>query len=196
MIGVIRKFHIYAGLLTFAQLTVYGIAGLVATIQSGAERSKEPHSVYYAAFSVPPSSTDREIAALVYRTLQFPITRPVPDWYLRRTPDNHLLLDFYNINGIHRVVVLENEGRLRVEEIRNSTGAFLGDIHAATLAGDENPGLLRAWAVWNEVAMWTLLAFCASGVWLWLASRPGYKWAWLSVAAGTASLAVLWRVFR
>ncbi len=196
MIGVIRKLHIYAGVLTFAQLMVYGIAGLVATVQSGAERSQAPQSVYYAAFAVPSSSTDKEVAALVYRTLHFPITRPVPDWYLQRTPNNHLLLDFYNINGIHRVVVLENEGRLRVEEIRNSTGLFLEDIHAATPAGEGNPGIIRAWAVWNEVAMWTLLAFCASGVWLWLASRPGYAWAWLSAAAGTASLTVLWRVFR
>ena len=56
----------------------------------------------------------------------------MPDWFLRRTPENHLLLDFYNVNGIYRVIVLEQEKRLRVEEIRNSIWLFLEDIHAAT----------------------------------------------------------------
>lgn len=196
MIGLIRKLHIYAGLLTFSQLVVYGIAGLVATVQSGAERAKTPHSVYYVPFVVPPNSADKDIAALVYRTLNFPITRPVPDWYLQHTADHHLLLDFYNINGIHRVMVLEEEHRLRVEEIRNSTGLFLEDIHAATPEDENTPPLVRAWAVWNEVAMWTLLGFCASGIWLWLASRASDTWAWVSLGAGTGSMAALWWAFR
>ena len=72
------------------------------------------------------------------------LARPIPDWFLRRTPDHHLLLDFYNINGIVRVVVLEDEGKLRIEDIRNSAGLFLEDIHAATLGDDEAPGLVRA----------------------------------------------------
>jgi hypothetical protein len=196
MNGAIRKIHIYAGLLTFAQLAVYGIAGLVAAFYAGGERPKIPHSIQYVPFTVPASSTDKEVAGLVYQALNLPLARPVPDWYLRHTEDNHLLLDFYNVNGIRRVVVLENEHRLRVEEIRNSTWLFLEDIHAATPGDEDAPGMVRAWAWWNELAMWTLLAFCASGIWLWLISRPRYGWAWVSVAAGTASIAVFWTVFR
>ena len=105
----------------------------------------------------------------------------MPDWFLRRTPDNDLLLDFYNINGIWRVVVLEREQRLRIDEIRNSTGLFLADVHAMTSGDDEAPGRVRAWAIYNELAMWSLLGFCGSGVYLWLTASARSVWAWASV---------------
>ena len=193
---LIRKLHIYAGLLVFAHLTVYGIAGVVATVQPGLERPKTAKAIRHISFTPPPSATDRQVADKVYEVLKLPLTRPMPDWFLRHTRDNHLLLDFYNINGIYRVVVLENEHQLRVEEIHNSLGLFLEDIHAST-TGDENaPGWVRAWGIWNELAMWLLLGFCVSGVYLWLATRPSDRLAWISLAAGCITLAGLWWGFR
>ncbi len=193
---LIRKIHIYAGLLVFTQLIIYGIAGVAATFHSGGERPKEPHETRYVPFTVPASATDKQVADLVYRQMNFPLSRPMPDWFLRHTPDNHLLLDFYNINGIYRVVVLENEGRLRVEDIRNNSWLFLEDIHASTPADEDQPRLMRFWAWWNEIGMWTLLGFCASGAWLWFTARPRFVWAWMSLAGGAASLAILWAIFR
>lgn len=193
---LIRKVHIYAGLLTFTQLLIYGIAGLVATLQPARERPKEPHSTRYVPFNAPASATEKELAAQVFRQLNLPLTRPMPDWFLQHTPDNHLLLDFYNINGIYRVVVLKEENRLRVEDIRNSTALFLEDIHASTTGDEAAPGLMRAWAMWNELGMWALLGFCATGVWLWLSTRPRDPWAWLALAAGVSSFAWMWRLFR
>jgi hypothetical protein len=196
MTDLIRKIHIYAGLLSFSHLIVYGIAGLVATAQNQLERPKIPGSVRYVPFSPPPSATDKQVAAEVYRTLQFPLARPIPDWFLRRTPENHLLLDFYNMNGIRRVVVLENEKRLRIEEIRNSFGLFLEDVHAATPADRDAPTLVRIWAAWNEFAMWCLIAFCISGVYLWLATRPRFYWAYIAGFGGFAAFAVLYELIR
>lgn len=193
---LIRKLHIYTGLLTFAHLIIYGIAGLVATMQPGPERPKSPQSIRHVPIAIPPSATDKQVARLVYDTLKLPLTRPMPDWFLRRTPDNHLLLDFYNINGIYRVIVLENEQRLRVEEIRNSIWLFLEDIHAATPGDEEAPAAIRAWALWNEAAMWSLLVFGLSGAYLWLTTRPQFIWAWAALTAGTAAIAILWSVFR
>jgi hypothetical protein len=41
---------------------------------------------------------------------------------------NNLRLDFHDANGSHQVTVLENQGRLRVETIRNSyTNGFRSD---------------------------------------------------------------------
>jgi hypothetical protein len=196
MRNLLLKLHIYAGLLTFAQLMLYGIAGLVATAQAAAERPKVPHTIRYVPFTVPASATDTQVADEVYRTLQLPLTRPMPGWFLRRTPENDLLLDFYNINGIWRVVVLERENRLRIEAIRNSLGLFLGDVHATTIGDAEAPRLLRAWALYNEFAMWCLLAFCGSGVYLWLTAQARSWWAWASLATGTGSFAALWLAFR
>ncbi len=195
MTGVIRKLHIYAGLLVFTQLIVYGIAGLVATF-SGFERPKKPIAVRYVPFTVPPSATDKQVSDLVYRTLNLPLNRPIPDWFLRRTPDHHLLLDFYNVNGIRSVVVLEDEGKLRIEDIRNSTWLFLEDIHASTPGDQEAPRLVRIWSFWNEAGIWMLLGFCISGVWQWIALRPRFYWAWTSFGLGTIALAVMWAVFR
>ena len=196
MTSLIRKIHIYAGLLTFAQLIVYGIAGLTATFQPGLERPKNPQSIRRVPFAIAPNSTDKQVADDAFRTLKLPLTRPMPEWALRRTPDNHLLLDFYNINGIYRVTVLENEGRLRVEEIRNGFWLFLEDIHAATTGDAEAPGWIHAWGIWNEVAMWSLLLFCASGAYLWLAARARFVWAWATLAAGAVAFAGIWRLFQ
>lgn len=196
MRNLLLKLHIYAGLLTFAQLMLYGIAGLVATAQAAAERPKIPQTIRYVPFTVPASATDKQVADEVYRTLQLPLTRPMPGWFLRRTPENDLLLDFYNINGIWRVVVLERENRLRIEDIRNSLGLFLGDVHATTIGDAEAPRLLRAWALYNEFAMWCLLAFCGSGVYLWLTAQARSWWAWASLATGTGIFAALWVAFR
>lgn len=196
MTAFVRKVHIYAGLLTFAQLIIYGIAGLTATFQPGLERPKIAHAVRQVPFTPSANATDNQVAGEVFRTLRLPLTRPMPDWFLRRTPDGHLLLDFYNINGIFRVVVLEQEGQLRVEEIRNSFWLFLEDVHAATTGEADAPGWMRAWGVWNEAGMWCLLLFCASGVYLWLAARARFVWAWAALAAGAAAFAGIWRLFQ
>ena len=196
MRNLVLKLHIYAGLLTFSQLVLYGVAGLVATAQTAAERPKIPHTVRYVPFTVTPGATDQQVADSVYSTLHLPLTRPMPGWFLRRTAENDLLLDFYNINGIWRVVVLEREHRLRIEEIRNSTWLFLGDAHAATTGDEEAPRIVRAWALYNELAMWCLLAFCASGVYLWLTAQARLWWAWASLATGMAGFAAMWMAFR
>ncbi|HYP13167.1 MAG TPA: hypothetical protein VEQ63_04525 [Bryobacteraceae bacterium] len=193
---LVRKVHIYAGLLTLSQLGIYGSAGLVATVQPSLERPKNVQSVRYLPFRAPASSNDKEVARQVYEQLQLPLTRPMPDWFLRRTPAGDLLLDFYQINGIYRVVVLEKEGRVRVEEIRNSLALFVEDIHAATLNDEGAPAAMRIWAAWNELGMWTLLLFCVSGVWLWLATRARFRPAWIALIAGAAAFGTLWVILR
>lgn len=192
----ILQLHIYAGLLTFGQLMIYGVAGLAAAFQPGLERPKTAHAIRYVPFTPAPSATDQDVAAAVYATLTPPLARPMPDWFLRRTADNDLLLDFYNINGIWRVVVLERERRLRIEEIHNSTWLFLSDVHAATTGDDEAPRIVRAWALYNELAMWCLLAFCGSGLYLWLSARTRGGWAWACLGVGTVTLSAFWLSFR
>ncbi len=196
MRNLVLKLHIYAGLLTFSQLMVYGFAGLVATAQSAAERPKVPHTIRHVTFTPPPSASDKEVADAVYRELHLPLTRPMPLFAINRNAANALQLDFYNINGIYRVVVLEREHRLRIEEVRNSLGIFLADVHAITTGDAQAPRLVRIWAFYNEFAMWCLLAFVVSGVYLWLAAQERTWWAWGSLAAGTVAFAALWISFR
>ena len=196
MRNLVIKLHIYAGLLTFTQLMIYGVAGLVATAQHAAERPKIPHTIRHVPFTPPASASDKDVADAVYRELKLPLTRPMPLFAIKRNAANDLQLDFYNINGIYRVVVLEREGRFRIEEIRNSLAVFLEDLHAVTTGDPQAPRLVRVWAFYNELAMWCLLAFCASGVYLWLSAQARTWWAWGSLVMGTVAFFGLWMAFR
>jgi hypothetical protein len=196
---LVLKLHIYAGLLTFTQLLVYGIAGLAATVEER-PRPKTIQSsrevAYTAPVSGPKSMTDKEIADDVYRTLALPLTRPMPLFAIKRDGHNDLQLDFYNINGIHRVTVLEREHRLRIDEVHNAAATFFNDLHTVTLNDDEAPRLVRIWGYYNAFAMWCLLGFCVSGVYLWLTAPLRSPWAWGCLAAGTVTIASLWIAFR
>lgn len=193
--SLVRKIHIYAGLFVFTQFLVFGIAGVVATLQPSLERPKAPASTRYVPFEIQPGESDKSVAARVYESIRPAMSRPMPDWALRRT-GGQLILDFYNINGIFRVSVLEDERRLKIDNIRNSTALFLEDIHAATLGEFSPPGLIQAWAVWNMAAMWALLLFTLSGAYLWLATRPQLRWAWMTLAGSTLVFGTFWVVFR
>lgn len=190
MTALIRKLHIYAGLLVFSQLLVYGIAGLVATAQPSLERSKVPYLIENVPFESRQGEAEKAVAARVFGALKPAMAHPVPDWFLQHTPDGHLQLDFYNVNGILRVIVLDRQ--LRVEHIRNGLGLFLEDIHAATVSGDQPSGLQWAWAAWNELGIWALLGFCVSGLYLWLATRPSWIWGWAMLAMSAGVFAAFW----
>ncbi|MDZ4797680.1 MAG: PepSY domain-containing protein [Bryobacteraceae bacterium] len=194
MAALIRRLHICAGLVVFAQFLVYGIAGIAASVQPSLERPKVPREVRSIPFQREAGESDKAVAARVYELLKPELSRPVPDWFLRKNSEGNLLLDFYNINGIYRTVVEPRQ--LRVELIRNSAALFLEDIHAANLGGDPGPGLVRVWAAWNEAGIWALLFFCVSGAYLWLATRPGWKWAWVSLAASSLIFGAFWVVFQ
>ena len=196
MRNLIIKLHIYAGLLTFTQLMIFGFAGLAATVQTAAERPKNPHAIRHQSFTPPPGASDREVADLVYRELKMPLTRPMPNFAIKRNADKNLQLDFYNINGIYRVIVLERDRILSIEEIRNSLAIFLEDMHAITTGDPEAPRPLRIWAYYNEFAMWCLLAFVVSGIYLWLSAQARTWWAWGSLAAGVIGFGALWMGFR
>jgi hypothetical protein len=120
----------------------------------------------------------------------------MPLFAIKRDEHNDLQLDFYNINGIHRVTVLEHDHKLRIEDVHNGAGTFFNDLHTVTLNDDEAPRLVHVWGYYNIFAMWCLLGFCLSGVYLWLTAQTRSRWAWGSLAAASASMAALWIAFR
>jgi hypothetical protein len=194
MVALIRRLHILSGLLVFSQFLIYGIAGVVAAVQPSLERPKTPYRTEYVEFRRTEGESDKQVAARVYELLKPEMSRPVPEWFLQKTAEGDLRLDFYNINGILRAVV-EPE-RLRVEHIRNGPGLFLEDLHAATLNNEGAASPVRAWAMWNEAGIWALLFFCASGLWLWLATRPRWVWAWVALGGSCAVFGAFWAVFQ
>jgi uncharacterized iron-regulated membrane protein len=192
---LVLKLHIYAGLLVFAQLFVYGLAGLAATVEER-PRPKIFSASREIAYIPPASKTDKEVADDVYATLRLPLTRKMPLFALKRDERNDLQLDFYNINGIHRVTVLEREHKLRIDDVHNGAATFVNDLHTVTLNDGEAPQLVRIWGYYNAFAMWCLLGFGVSGVYLWLTAPARSWWAWICLGAGSAAMALLWAAFR
>jgi len=196
MHALIKKIHMYLGLLNFVTLTVFGIAGLTATFEPGPGHPPAPVAARYEPFAVPANASDKEVADAVFQTLNLPLSNPIPKGAVRRNPENQLALTFYTLNGPYKVTVLEGEGRLRIEPMPNNTAHFLNAMHSVTQGGRSRYLRIRLWAWYNEFAIWSLLAMAISGVYLWLSSRPGYRWAQVSFAAGVAVFVGLYVVAR
>jgi hypothetical protein len=186
----------YLGLLNFVTLTVLGIAGLTVTFQSGPGQPPPPAAARYVPFAVSVNASDKEVADAVFQTVKLPLTNPIPKGAVRRNPENQLALNFYTLNGPYRVTVLEKEGRVRIEPMPNNMARFLNAMHAVTQGGRSRYIRIRLWAWYNEFAIWSLLAMAISGVYLWLVSRPQYRWAQVSFGAGVAVFVGLYVVTR
>lgn len=193
----IRKIHMYAGLLTFNALVVYGISGLWATFQPAPDQRTRPAaSVRYQLYTPPAGLTDKQVADHVYHTLRIPLSSEVPAFAVRRNRDNDLAFDFYTTNGVTRVTVLEKEHRVRVETSRNDRWQFIDNLHTTTW-GLRAPDLrVRLWKYYNELALWSLSGMELSGVYLWLASRPSHRWAQLFFLSGAGAFVVLYLITR
>lgn len=187
---LIQKLHTYAGLLTFVNLMVFGVVGLSASFES---RPGAPvPAVRYEAFRAEPNETDRQVAERVCESLHLSLATPIQSAVIQHDAAGRLLLDFYHANGRHRVTVLEDEGRLRVEVMRSSFWSYLGTLHATTAAFHSGDWRMQLWADYNEFAMWCLIGMMASGVALWLMARPRDRLARVSLALGGGLFAVLY----
>ena len=193
----VKKLHMYAGLLTYCQFTLYGLAGLLASVRPGPEeRAPFPLTTTELAYRSAPGATDKQIADEIHALLDPPLSGPVPEWAVRRADDGQLQVTFHSVNGPTRVAVLEERGMLRVERVRNSAPRFLSNLHATTVRDWTGDWRLRVWAWLNELGLWALLGLALSGVYLWLASRPRLGVAVASSLGGLAGFVFLWFLIR
>jgi hypothetical protein len=187
---LLKRVHAYAGLLAFVNLIVYGVVGLSVTFL---RQSAEPASVItYRNFSIEPNLTDRQVAERVRLQLNLSRTGPVNQGAIEHDAANNLLLDFRDVNGSHRVTVLEKEGRLRIETIRNSFGIYLDTLHGRTASFQASDWRMQLWSDYNEFAMWCLLTMIASGFAMFLAARARNRLALISLGAGCCLFAALY----
>ncbi len=166
---MISRIHTYTGLLTFANLILYGIVGIAALFDT---RGIPSAVVWEQPFAMQANQTDRETAERVVKLLELSLATPVHDFNIRRDAQHRLALDFYHANGRHKITILGD--RIRVEYARASLWKYLSTLHVTTAAFHSGDWRMQLWAWWNEFAMWCLLAMTASGVWIWL-SRWGAK---------------------
>lgn len=194
MYRLIKKIHMYVGLLNFSILLVFGITGLEATFSHGPSGSTEPP--VYSSFTAPANTTDKQVADAVHHYLEPALAGPVPEFALSRDDDNNLTFTFYSANGTQRVTVLEKENRLKIEKRRNTIWQFFNNLHATTMNVNTADLRVRLWTLYTEFSIWSLIGMALSGMYLWLASRPGLRWAQAAFAAGAGIFILLYVVTR
>jgi hypothetical protein len=195
MRALIKKIHMYIGLLNFSNLIVFGIAGLAPTFQTGPERKIYAEPARYESFVPAPESSDEQIANAVFARFHFPFTDPIPKWALHRDVQGDLPLEFWSVNKVYKVLYAPKENRLRIEITQSSLPFFIDDLHTVTSL-DQRDWRMRAWAWYNHFAIWSLMAMAISGVYLWLASRPRHRIAQYSFAGGAAVFILLYALTR
>jgi PepSY-associated transmembrane protein len=194
---LIKRIHIYLGLLNLSFVLIFGVTGTVATLRHTPYRLPNPEQPPgYEPYEAAAGLTDKQVADDIYRRLKIPLSSPAGDWAIRRDYQNDLLVDFYTINGPYRVTLLEKENRLRIERVQESIWLYIDNLHGHTLRepGTELP--LRMWACYNEFSIWSLLGMALSGVYLGLTSRPKYEPARYALASGALVFLVLYIATR
>ena len=194
---ILKKVHMYAGLLSFTALIVYGVAGLYSTSQPPwSERPYPETTIREVPFDFPGDLNDKEMADAIYCALDMPLTGPLYEWAIRRDDDQNLFLNFYTINGFRKVTALESEGLLRVEAAHTHLAEFVNGAHSTTLQWASPRPLVQAWAWYNELAIWSLILMAASGVVLWLLTRPRYGPGLAAFAIGNGIFLALYFLTR
>lgn len=190
----VKKIHMYAGLLNFTILCVFGLAGLVATAEAPDIFSVGTAPVVTTLpFHAPGSASDQRVGELIREQLQ-PAHAGRP--YTHRDAGHRLVADFYGVNGLVRATLLEAQGQLQVETRRNSIWRFFDNAHATTIQETASGWAAGAWSWYIELSIWSLMLLALTGTWLGLTTRWPYWWTKASLAAGTLGFAIFYWALR
>ena len=71
---------------------------------------------------------------------------------------------------------------------------FLSTMHTAFSRRGPETQAARLWGYYNELAAWAFVFMTVSGLYLWLDTMPGMRWAQLLAASSIGFSIVLWLV--
>src|SRR6185437_9859166 len=125
-----KKIHMYAGLLNFTILMVFGVAGIRATLQTPRQGATE---VETRQFRVPPNLDDFQAAQAAFQFVNAPLSQPPTQRNVHRDGQNDVTFDMGTINGPRTVTLIETQDELRIETHRNRLSAFIDNMHATTM---------------------------------------------------------------
>jgi hypothetical protein len=182
MYTTLRRLHVWIGLFAFTSLAVMAAAGLHGSFGAGHEPAVV--ATREVPFATDAGLDDLALAAELQRRLALPLTAPPGRAAVRRDGDGRLAVRLWTPNGGYRVTLDERTGAARVERLRNSLGGYLNLMHAQNLR-DARPTLpSRLWGLYVDASIGALLALVATGLALWLLTRPRVAWAWALFVGG------------
>jgi hypothetical protein len=191
-----KKVHMYSGLLTFTALVVWGITGIHAVFlpPPGEFRPPPVTSVREIPYHAAGNLDDAALAKVIYEQLQIPLAGG--RYNVHRDPQHNLAFNVFTINGGREVTFLDKEGIVRVAHRSNDVWGYLSSMHTAFSRRHRLTASAIAWGYFNEMATWAFLFMTFSGLYMWIATRPGLRWAQLSVAGMAVATLALWVAIR
>jgi hypothetical protein len=191
-----KKIHMYSGLLTFTAFVVWGVTGIHAVFLAppGGHKPPSVSSLREIPFKAAGGLDDQQLAKAIFEGINIPLAGG--RYNVHRDEHSNLAFNVFTINGGREVTFLEETGIVRVAHRRNSLWGYLSSMHTAHSRRHRLTASVIAWGYFNEFSTWAFLFMTFSGVYLWIASRPGLRWAQLSLAAMASLTLILWIVIR
>ncbi len=190
-----KKLHMYAGLLTFMAFVVWGVAGVAATfLPAPINRQPREPEVHYVEFKADGNANDQQVTNAMIEASGLPFIQQgrKPN----RNPQGLLQVRYFHPNGTRLIVYEEKQARLRIEKVNSTLSGFMNTLHMQTLT-HHNPGIeAQLWGGYNVISMWAAIFMTLSGVYLWIASRPGLPWAQWTFGISTAAVVAMYFVLR
>lgn len=188
----LRWLHVLVGLQSVVALTVYAVAGLASTWHARPGAPETARRIETRSFVPREGESDFALALRLHEELALPLTRPPPDWVVRRNADGEITFRLYSPNGMQHIRV-PRSGVVQIEDARVDLATFLLNMHAHTLPrpGSGEDVRLVLWSLYNELSMLALSGFVISGVVLWWATRPRARLPMIAFVAGCTSCAWL-----
>jgi hypothetical protein len=186
----------YSGLLTFAAFVVWGITGIHAVFLPAPGQYEPPpvSSVREIPFQAAGNADDGKLAQAIYEAIDIPLAGG--RYNVHRDERMNLAFNVFTINGGREVTFLEDKGIVRVAHRANSPWEYLSSMHTAHSRRHRLVPAATAWGYFNEFSTWAFLFMTFSGLYLWLATRPGLRWAQLSLAGIAVLTMALWIAIR
>ena len=131
------------------------------------------------------------------RSFRQPHLAMVGGYYnVHRDDAGNLAFLAYSANGQRELTYLEKERRVRVVFRDSGLGDFLSSMHAGHSRRGAPDSSSRLWGYYNEFSTWAFLFMVLSGIYLWVATRPGMRWALILSGITIAATALLWVTTR
>jgi hypothetical protein len=191
-----KKIHMYAGLFSFMAFVIWGVTGILAVFLPPPGEWRPPAITMQREFPfvVAENMDDKEVAREIYAAAG--LTMAGGYYNVHRNDAGNLAFIAFSTNGQRDITYLEKERRVRIDFRDGGLGDFLSNMHTGHSRRGPPDLSSRLWGYYNEFSTWAFLFMVLSGIYLWLATRPGMRWALILMSATATATLVLWSATR
>jgi hypothetical protein len=191
-----KKIHMYTGLFSFMAFVVWGATGIHAVFLPPPGDWQPPVVTAQQEFSFEAAGSldDKKLAKAIFAEAGLAMAGGY--YNVHRNDAGDLVFIAYSANGQRDVTYLEKLRRVRIDFRDGDLWDFLSEMHTGHSRRGPPDLSSRLWGYYNEFSTWAFLFMVLSGIYLWVATRSGMRWALILVSATTAATLVLWLATR